>query len=62
MEKIDADTREKAIALFTKECAKLEKMISKRREVTPEDLKRVVELADSAVYEEFGFHIRDFFV
>lgn len=60
--KISIETREQAIDLFTKECAKLEKMVSKRREVTPNDLKRCVELADSAVYEQFGFHIRDFFV
>lgn len=59
--KIDAETREKAIEMFTAECKRFEKLISKTRGVGPADLKRSVENADSKVFEEFGFHIRDLF-
>jgi hypothetical protein len=63
---IDTATREAAIQLFTDECKRLESVAKRTKggmhNITEDDLKRCVEMADSEVYVEFGFHIRDLFV
>lgn len=66
MIKVDAETMKAATNLFADECKRLELVANRAKggmhNLTNEDLKRCVDMADSEVYVQFGFHIRDLFV
>jgi hypothetical protein len=58
----DEATREAMLTLFTDMVKGFEITIRKTREVTPADLKRIVQMSDDEVYVTHGHRMRDLFM